>query len=94
MVSFAGCMRNNGVPNFPDPKSDGTFSFDSLKQLGIGTPRFQTAFKTCQPLEPKVGPRIVFGAGNIEERRPSAGSDGPQTALLMKIAFSSYPRDW
>ena len=70
MVSFAGCMRSNGVPTFPDPKSDGTFSFDSLKQLGIGTPRFQSAFKICQALEPKVGPRIVFGAGNIEERRP------------------------
>ena len=69
MVRFAGCMRENGVPNFPDPDSDGTFSFSSLKQLGIGIPDFQSAFKTCEPLEPKVGPRIVFGAGNIEQRR-------------------------
>jgi hypothetical protein len=68
MVSFASCMRKSGAPNFPDPNSDGTFPIHSLKQLGLGTPRFQTAFKSCQSLEPKVGPRIVFGPGNVEQR--------------------------
>ncbi|HEY3962280.1 MAG TPA: hypothetical protein VGL84_07110 [Gaiellaceae bacterium] len=67
MASFASCMRKEGAPNFPDPNSDGTFPASSVKQVGIGTPRFQTAFKTCEPLEPKVGPRIVFGAGNVEQ---------------------------
>jgi len=68
MASFAACMRRKGAPNFPDPNSDGTFSASDIKQLGIGTPGFQTAFKTCEPLEPKVGPRIVFGAGNVDQR--------------------------
>jgi hypothetical protein len=70
MASFASCMRKQGVPNFPDPKSNGTFSIDGLTQLDMGTPRFQAAFKTCQSLEPKVGPRIVFGAGNVDQRGP------------------------
>jgi|SRR5579862_1053505 len=68
MASFAACMRKKGAPNFPDPNSDGTFPASSLRQLGIGTPRFQTAFNTCEPLEPKVGPRVVFGAGNVDQR--------------------------
>ena len=68
MLSFAACMRKNGVPNFPDPNGQGTFSPDSLQGLDPGTPLFQAAFKACQALEPKVGPRIGFGAGGGSQR--------------------------
>lgn len=60
MASFAACMRKHGVPNFPDPNSQGMFTPGQLKQLDPTSPLFQTAFKACESLEPKVGPRIEF----------------------------------
>ena len=63
MLSFASCMRKDGVPGFPDPDGQGRFPFGSISKLDPTTPLFQSAFKSCAPLEPKVGPRIEFGAG-------------------------------
>ena len=61
MLSFASCMRKDGVPSFPDPDGQGLFPVASLSKLDPSAPLFQTAFKSCQSLEPKVGPRIAFG---------------------------------
>jgi hypothetical protein len=61
MASFAGCMRKNGVPSFPDPNGSGMFSPSSLEQLNPSSPLFQTAYKACLSLMPKVGPRLSFG---------------------------------
>ncbi|HWB21668.1 MAG TPA: hypothetical protein VG652_02135 [Gaiellaceae bacterium] len=60
MLSFAACMRKDGVPTFPDPNGQGRFPLGSIGKLDPSAPLFQSAFKSCQPLEPKVGPRIVF----------------------------------
>jgi hypothetical protein len=35
-LSYASCMRSHGVPDFPDPDSNGTFNLDS-NQLGGGS---------------------------------------------------------
>jgi hypothetical protein len=61
MADFAGCMRKHGVPSFPDPNGQGMFSPDALEQLDPSSPVFQTAYKACLSLMPKVGPRIQFG---------------------------------
>ncbi len=61
MLSFASCMRRDGVPSFPDPNGAGRFPFGSISKLDPTTPLFQSAFKSCESLEPKVGPRITFG---------------------------------
>jgi hypothetical protein len=61
MTSFAACMRKNGVPNFPDPNGQGRFPLAAIEKLDPNTPGFQAAFKVCQGLEPKVGPRVSFG---------------------------------
>jgi hypothetical protein len=61
MTNFAGCMRKNGVPSFPDPNGQGMFSPSSLGQLDPSSPLFQTAYKACLSLMPKVGPRLQFG---------------------------------
>ena len=58
MASFAACMRKHGVPNFPDPNGQGMFTPDQLQQLDPTSPLFQAAFKACESLEPKAGPRI------------------------------------
>jgi hypothetical protein len=61
MLNFAACMRKDGVPSFPDPNGEGRFPSGSISKLDPTTPLFQSAFESCQSLEPKVGPRIVFG---------------------------------
>jgi hypothetical protein len=58
---FAACMRSHGVPGFPDPNGAGFFPPGSLQKIGPGSPTVTKAFRTCESLEPKVGPRLSLG---------------------------------
>jgi hypothetical protein len=58
MTAFAGCMRKNGVPSFPDPTGAGTFPSGFLENVDPGSEQFQSALSSCQKLEPSFGPRI------------------------------------
>jgi hypothetical protein len=51
-LAFAGCMRSNGVANFPDPNSSGQFDKTTLSQLAASNSQFQTANHDCQHLLP------------------------------------------
>lgn len=44
-VKYAGCMRANGLPNFPDPGSNGALPNPAL-------PAFRAAEKACAKLQP------------------------------------------
>lgn len=46
-VKFSECMRANGLPDFPDPKSDGTLSFRIGPNLNPNSPTFEHASKVC-----------------------------------------------
>jgi hypothetical protein len=48
-IAFARCMRSNGVPNWPDPSSNGVFDKSKLtsQQLGASTARIQAAQGVC-----------------------------------------------
>jgi hypothetical protein len=48
MLNFARCMRDNGVPNFPDPvaNADGTFGF--VRPQGVSQTALTQAFQACQ----------------------------------------------
>jgi len=50
---FAQCIRDNGVPDFPDPGADGTFRGAGHELQG--DPRFQAAYQTCQSKLPGGG---------------------------------------
>ena len=50
---FAQCVRDNGVPNFPDPGPDGTFRGASHELQG--DPKFQAALQACQSKLPGGG---------------------------------------
>jgi hypothetical protein len=51
LLAFAQCMRDNGVPDFPDPVNDGI----NLGGTGIdpNTPEFKDVQKVCEPLLPQ-----------------------------------------
>jgi hypothetical protein len=55
LLAFAQCMRQNGVPNFPDPAPDGAVS---LGGVNPNSPQFQSARQTC---EAKTG--LQLGSG-------------------------------
>jgi hypothetical protein len=67
-IAFAKCMRASGVPNFPDPGSNGNggFTIQSSQRAGSGAslsvdgvsvnaPAFQSAMQTCRKLMPNGG---------------------------------------
>jgi hypothetical protein len=65
-LAFAKCMRDNGVPNFPDPvaDSDGNLQFDRSGLQGIDQTTIQKGLDACQDLLP-AGSQP--GGGNQQE---------------------------
>ena len=52
-TAYAACMRRNGVPDFPDPDSNGHFAGGrEAKVRVVNSPKFRTAAKACQKLLP------------------------------------------
>lgn len=49
LVAFSECMRANGIPDFPDPKSNGDLSINigAGGDLNPNNPAFQNASKLC-----------------------------------------------
>ena len=54
-VAFSGCMRANGVPNWPDPDAGGHIPKVSLQQLGVSSSRVASAQGACRHLLPNGG---------------------------------------
>jgi len=52
VIKFANCMRANGVPNFPEPNSQGQELITGGSGLNPNSPQFQSAMQTCQHLLP------------------------------------------
>ncbi len=54
-VKFATCMRNNGVPNFPDPDASGELTRDGVingSSLDPSSAAWQKAIDACKDLQP------------------------------------------
>jgi hypothetical protein len=60
---MAKCMRENGVPNFPDPKADGSLMLDSKLGIDPESPTFQAAQKKCEQFMPKERKQTRTGGG-------------------------------
>ena len=71
-LAFSRCMRAHGIPDFPDPNSQGNFDFAVPKGSGSGldphNPRFQAANQACQHSQP--------GKGGSFRTNTSGGSGG------------------
>jgi hypothetical protein len=49
-LKFASCMREHGVPNFPDPQNNGAFVAGG--EIDPNSPQFQAAMTACRKLLP------------------------------------------
>ncbi len=55
-ASFVHCMRSHGIPNWPDPTSEGGFDKSKLQQLGVSATRIRAIQDgPCRDLLPNVG---------------------------------------
>jgi hypothetical protein len=69
-LAFARCMRDSGVPNFPDPIPGGGFAFNPVG-IDRGAPAVRAAQAKCQ----RFAPQPPGG--------PTAGSSGPPSAQAL-----------
>jgi hypothetical protein len=54
-VTFAKCIRRNGVSQFPDPSGSGKFTIDEIangSSLDLNTSAFRRALSACKDLQP------------------------------------------
>jgi hypothetical protein len=62
---LAQCIRENGVPNFPDPQDDGSSRYDPerIGLSGADDPRLKAAREKCRHLQPSPPPGAKLGNG-------------------------------
>ena len=51
VINFSNCMRSHGVPNFPEPNSQGQ-TLITGNGINPNSPQFQSALQSCQHLLP------------------------------------------
>ena len=87
-MKFAECMRDNGVPEFPDPDASGELTFDDgVEALDPEAAAWKPAIGACKDLQPpgrspaKRDPRSSSGAPRVRPvhaRQRRAGLPGPR----------------
>jgi len=55
-LSFSRCVRAHGVPNFPDPGSDGRIPDPATVGINQGSPKFEAANQACARYRPPYMP--------------------------------------
>ncbi|MFD9076079.1 hypothetical protein [Streptomyces lasiicapitis] len=65
VAEWARCMRENGVPKFPDPEIDGGAMVIDMSAVGMqgDDPKFQQAMEACQDKRPAGGVMMKGGGG-------------------------------
>ena len=99
MTAFAGCMRANGLPSFPDPNAQGVISAGSLDR---GSAQFQQALQACRKEMPGGTPSPAQQAQEVRQgvalsacmrRNGVANFPDPQSepggAMVIRIAPNS-----
>jgi hypothetical protein len=63
-LDFARCMRENGVPTFPDPIAQPDGSFGLQRPAGVSTEAIDDALASCESEAQALG--IASGAGDTD----------------------------
>jgi hypothetical protein len=51
-VAYSACMRSHGVPNYPDPSSDGNLPKGNAQAFGVSNSQYQATGRACRHLLP------------------------------------------
>jgi hypothetical protein len=76
-VAYSACMRSHGVPNYPDPRSDGNAPKGNAQAFGVSASQLQAAQRACQDLYPASSLGQCQGTG--------ACSPAARQALLSRM---------
>jgi hypothetical protein len=80
-VAYSACMRSHGVPNFPDPDSNGQILKGDAQRFGVSTSQLQAAQQACQPLYPNNGGSL---AGSLPSMRGGDAMSGGTTPVTSE----------
>ena len=67
-LKFAQCMRENGVPKFPDPDPNGGVGVD-LNQMGVDKAKVDAAQEKCKKYAPNGGEPPKLDPQVVEQMR-------------------------
>ncbi len=79
-VGYSHCMRSHGVPNYPDPNSNGQLPKGDAQQFGVSTSQYRTAQHACQHLLP------TGGSLQQQDQQCMENSDCPQTLVQQMMS--------
>jgi hypothetical protein len=71
-AAYSACMRSHGLPNSPDPNSNG-IKLDSTRGLDRSSPQFESAEEACKSLLPDGG-------------RPDPQTASQEQVALLRLA--------
>jgi hypothetical protein len=60
LLQFARCMRSHGIPDWPDPRADGTFVPDARISNSLKS-AFRSQLMTCEHFNPDRHGNVYFG---------------------------------
>ena len=92
VVAYSSCMRSHGVPNYPDPGSDGNLPKGSAQAFGVSNSQYQAAQRACRHLLPNSDTRFTASLTQCLE----TGDCPPalvQRALTEGLRFARCMRD-
>ncbi len=92
---FAKCMRENGMPDFPDPEPGGGGGFRVRVPAGQDREKAQAAMEKCRSLMPNGGKPMKLDPEQVEKVRqlarcmrengvPNFPDPGPDGAIELK----------
>jgi hypothetical protein len=68
LARFSQCMRDNGVPNFPDQRTvNGRIQLSLPPGMNPDSPQFQQAFQACRSLLPAQQGGAAAGTGQQDQ---------------------------
>jgi hypothetical protein len=59
LLRFARCMRSHGIPDWPDPRPDGTFAPDTRISNALKS-QFRSQLMACERFNPDPHGRVYF----------------------------------
>jgi hypothetical protein len=79
-VGYSVCVRSRGVPNFPDPDSNGQLPKPDAHHLGVSSSQLQEAQRACQHLLPNTG-----GAINADSIQQCMMADDCPQSVVQQV---------
>lgn len=92
-VAYSACMRNHGVPNYPDPGSNGQVSKGDAQRFGVSVSQLQAAQRACQEVYPASSLAQCQGTGacSLAARQALLGRMRDFATCMRSHGIANWP---